>query len=134
MSAAHTPILVVDDNEVMRSMLGEVLATLGYQVLHAGNADEAEAVARTHSEVALMLSDVMLPGTDGASLVRRLRQWLPQLTTVFISGYPRANLDRLGIVLGNAPLLGKPFSAADLQDALAEAHRHAGLPSPEAAC
>jgi len=82
-------ILVVEDEFLIRMTLSEVLADEGFEVLEAGSAEEALSVLNTTPSVALLLTDVQLPGgTDGAALARQARARTATLPVVFMSGRP----------------------------------------------
>src|ERR1700744_3464637 len=92
-------ILVVDDAEVLRPLLTEVLESYGYRVLLAASGPEALAVAeQAPGPIDLLLTDLVMPGMSGHELAGRLSERLPALKVLFTSGYPddaslRAGLD-----------------------------------------
>ncbi|MEM9555575.1 MAG: PAS domain S-box protein [Acidobacteriota bacterium] len=104
-------ILLVEDDEMLRGLLVEVLATSGYHVLSAAQPDEAEAIAESQ-DVDLLITDLVMPGISGDELARRLRRRTPQLRVLRMSGYtdleiePDAGTDDA--------FLFKPFSTHDL--------------------
>lgn len=105
-------VLVVDDEEMVRELLGELLESAGYRVLVAGTASDALAIAAVaQSELALIIADVVLPEQTGPELVAELRTLLPELPVVYISGQltgdVRAPRD-------GAPLLHKPIDPGAL--------------------
>ena len=72
----------------MRTVARRVLVEAGYTVLEAGNAAEAiEVFDRSRGSVAMLVSDVVMPGLDGHELSRMLRLRAPTLPTLFVSGY-----------------------------------------------
>ncbi len=110
-------LLVVEDEEAVRRLVTRILARHGYTVLEAGSADEALTVAgRFDGTIHLVLSDVVMPGMGGADLARLLKAARPGLRVLFMSGYTGETAVRRGEIDGDAPLLEKPFSAADLLD------------------
>ncbi len=69
------PILVVDDDETVRSTLKEYLDANGFQVITAGNGKEAiDLMAENHEQIGLVVSDIRMPVLDGISLIRRIRE------------------------------------------------------------
>lgn len=93
-----TRVLLVEDDENERFTLSRVLERAGFEVTalsHGNNALEALAAA-PHEAV---VTDLMMPGVDGLSLVRRIAEHHPDITLVLTSAYPmcRAQLDRLDI-------------------------------------
>jgi len=94
LSGAGT-VLVVEDDELVRRSLNDILAGKGYRVLQARNAREAELVGRTHEgAIDLVLADLVLPGLSGPELVEKLRADRPGMQVLYISGY-REDDDRV---------------------------------------
>ena len=103
------------------------LESLGYRVLEAGSAQEALRVARQQrSKIHLLVTDVVMPGMRGDELVRLLRQELPTVIVIFMSGY--ADLHELD---PSIPVVEKPFTFPVLgrrvRAVLDEAHKSAGV-------
>ena len=87
--AGSKTILLVEDNPSARVAMETLLDALGYRVLAAGDAAEAERVFAKHLEaVDLLLSDLLLPHANGTELYDRLKQQKPGLPCVLMSGYP----------------------------------------------
>jgi len=104
-------ILLVEDEAFVRQVTCEVLRAAGYWVLHAKNAEEAKQVYGLHRDnVALLLSDVILPGENGRTLARSLRHENPELKVLMISGYA----EQMGACAAHEECLAKPFSSAAL--------------------
>jgi signal transduction histidine kinase len=81
-------ILVVDDEILLRGAITRYLARLGYRVLEASDAEQAEfALQRADWHVDLMLTDVRMQGVSGPELTRRIRQRLPSLPVLYMSGH-----------------------------------------------
>jgi len=78
-------ILVVDDEKNIRRSVSLICESEGYEVRSAADADEAMAVVR-ETRLDLALLDVMMPGTDGLTLLRKIRQALPDIAAIMISG------------------------------------------------
>ncbi len=82
-------VLVVEDEFLIRLTLSEVLLDEGYQVLEAETGEEALRLVAGHPDLAVMLTDIQLPGVlDGRALVRRVRETMPGLPVIFMSGRP----------------------------------------------
>jgi signal transduction histidine kinase len=99
-------ILVVDDEKIVRELLGRMLREQGYEVHVAGSAREARAL---HGPWDLLLTDVVMPETDGV----RLSKQIEARHVMFISGY-----DQEALVDSDATFLQKPFSRDDLARAV----------------
>jgi two-component system, response regulator PdtaR len=81
-------ILVVEDEVLVRMMLGDALREQGYAVIEAANADEAITVLRSSTHVDLVLSDIRMPGAiDGLALAHIIRNEYPNLKIVLASAY-----------------------------------------------
>jgi CheY-like chemotaxis protein len=81
-------ILCVDDNEQTLSVRKFLLETRGYRVLCATGAHEALEIIDSYApgELSLLLSDLLMPGMDGAELIRRVRETQPGLPSLLVSG------------------------------------------------
>ncbi|MFN0073588.1 MAG: PAS domain S-box protein [Chloroflexota bacterium] len=101
-------ILLVEDDEQVRPVAAALLRDLGYSVLEAGNAETAFALAYAVEHVDLVVTDVVMPGADGATLAARLRSAWPRLPVLFITGHAQ------GANLQDEPVLSKPFTLAEL--------------------
>ncbi|HVV16849.1 MAG TPA: response regulator [Polyangia bacterium] len=107
-------VLVVEDDDLVRTMAVRVLRRNGYATLDAATDTEAEDKAGAHrSPVDLLLADVGLPRAGGPELAARLRQRWPSLRVLFMSGLGRTALAEQGIAL-DAAFLEKPFAPATL--------------------
>ncbi|MCC7185173.1 MAG: PAS domain S-box protein [Acidobacteria bacterium] len=80
-------LLVVEDADGLRDLTKRLLERLGYAVLVAANATEALDVFDTYPSIALVLTDVVMPGQSGPELTRQLRERRPGLKVVYMSGY-----------------------------------------------
>jgi len=111
-------ILVVDDDGLLRSLVVEWLAVAGYRVREAPNGDAALALLRARP-AALVITDMQMPGTDGAQMLAALRSELPELRIVAMSGefHSRHGVStRAALALGASRCLVKPFGRKDLLD------------------
>ena len=107
-------ILVVEDDDLVRTMTVRVLRRHGYTTLDAATPSDAEEKARQHgTALDLLLADVGLPESGGLELAVRLRQRWPTLKVLFMSGLARAVLADLGVAVGGA-FLEKPFAPMTL--------------------
>jgi CheY-like chemotaxis protein len=107
-------VLVVDDQDHLRSIVRDVLEAAGYRVLEAENGAEAlTAAAAAGAEVDLVLTDLTMPGMDGWQLVERLRSTRPGLPALIMSGL--AERDEAS---KSEAYLAKPFTAEALEEAV----------------
>ena len=119
MSNSGTLILVVDDELPVREMVCSFLSRKGYQTVEAVEGQAALDVLQTTS-VDLVLTDLRMPGMDGVSLTRAIKERYPSLGTVVMSGYVaceelRDELEEVGV----DAILEKPFMPEELLAALA---------------
>jgi PAS domain S-box-containing protein len=123
-------ILVVDDEPSVRRMIQRMLETHGYRVVTAAEGAEAISLfAQYRSEVRVVLTDMMMPGVDGPSLVRALRLQDPQLPILGMTGVSeKADVKGLA-ALDLAKLLTKPFTNAALLEVLPQTLAKPHLPS-----
>jgi two-component system cell cycle sensor histidine kinase/response regulator CckA len=86
--AGTETVLLVEDDERVRTSVEQVLAQCGYRVLAAANGDEALRRVRQHrGAIQLLLVDLVMPGTNGREVVRQIAPLQPQACVLFISGY-----------------------------------------------
>jgi signal transduction histidine kinase/CHASE3 domain sensor protein/ActR/RegA family two-component response regulator len=108
-------ILVAEDNEQVRSLAAKCLRDLGYLVLDAPDGGAALNAAAAHSgEIHLLLSDIVMPGTDGSQLAERLVEIRPGVKIIFMSGYASGAARAASHVAADAPFLQKPFTPSAL--------------------
>ena len=104
-------ILVVEDEDSVRSMVRRALSLAGYTVLEARDAERAVAVVAQHpGPIDLLLTDVVMPGTSGPHLARQLIARQPEMRVLFMSGYADEALGRHGVLEPGIALVQKPFS------------------------
>ena len=108
-----TSVLVVDDEEPIRSALSRFFGREGYDVYAAASADEALAHLRRH-RIALMVSDIRMPGTSGIDLVPLALEVDPDLAILMLSGVNDATSAELCMQRGAMDYLTKPVGLADL--------------------
>ena len=114
-------ILVVEDEEDVRAIVAEQLASLGYTVAEAGSGPEGLAALRD-AAFDLLLTDVVMPGAmDGKALATLAMALHPGLRMLFMSGYPEDAASSTAIHDLGANLLGKPFRKSDLASAVRRA-------------
>ena len=108
-------ILLVENGEILRPLLAEILQREGYTVLAANDAGEALPIWERYRErIALIVTDVVMPGMSGKELVERLRLLRPEVKVIYISGY-ESSLLATGNKFGpGAVFLQKPFRPAEL--------------------
>jgi two-component system cell cycle sensor histidine kinase/response regulator CckA len=109
-------VLLVEDEPMVRSVAERALARHGYTVITADNGEQALELLGGDHEIALLISDVVMPIMDGPSMVREARKTHPKLKILFMSGYAEEQL-RNSIDLDGVAFLPKPFSVQELAEA-----------------
>lgn len=108
-------VLLVEDEEAVRSFAARALATRGYEVLEAcSGMDALEVVAGHEGRIDLVISDVMMPEMDGPTMLSKLRDKLPKVKVIFISGYAEDAFDKNLDKGETFTFLPKPFSLKQL--------------------
>ena len=115
-------VLLVEDETGVREVLSTFLQSAGYVVYEAGSGAEAERLCREIGQIDLLVSDVVIPDANGPELAVRLKQSMPAMKTLLISGYPADALSQAGVD-ADARYLPKPFSRAVLLRHVREALR-----------
>ena len=112
-------ILLAEDDDSVRVVMGEVLRDLGYQVLEAREGLKAlDIAAAHHGPIAVLLTDVVLPGIGGSELWRRLAVTRPDLRVLYISGVMDDLAAQQQRIDAGAVFLQKPFSPWSLASRL----------------
>jgi signal transduction histidine kinase/ActR/RegA family two-component response regulator len=113
--AGTETVLLVDDDEIVRSTVGMMLEELGYAVLEAPGGAEALAVLRRGDKIDLLFTDVVMPGpVSGRQLAEEARKIDPALPILFTSGYTENAIIHNGRLDPSLELLSKPYSREQL--------------------
>jgi DNA-binding response OmpR family regulator len=116
-----TTVLLVEDEEEVRALARDILEMNGYTVLEALDVADASRLAETHpGPIHLLISDVMMPGTSGPELARRLRGRRPELRVLCMSGYPESEERQVEGETGWNAWLQKPFTPDSLMEKVRE--------------
>ncbi len=115
-------VLVVDDEEVVRELIVEILERAGHDVAQA--AVPAEALSLVEQDVFdVVVTDMVMPGLTGLEVLERMKVVRPSLPVVLVTGQgTQDNVDR-AVELGAAVVILKPFTHAELREAVATALR-----------
>ncbi|MGN6517116.1 MAG: ATP-binding protein [Rhizomicrobium sp.] len=119
-------ILLVEDEEAVRSFAARALRVRGYKVLEAPGGEEALELVRNHpGPIHLLITDVVMPNMDGPTLVRNLKRTRPEIAVIFMSGYAEEAFRRNDQNAAELHFLPKPFGlkqlAAKVKDVLSAA-------------
>jgi PAS domain S-box-containing protein len=108
-------ILVAEDDEGVRKIVGATLARAGYTVLEGRDGADALGLGATHpGALDLLLTDLVMPGMSGRDLAARLLAERPRLPVLYMSGYSDDEVLRRGIVEDGSTYLKKPFNPESL--------------------
>jgi two-component system, cell cycle sensor histidine kinase and response regulator CckA len=114
-------ILLVEDNEMVRTLTCEILKRQGYTVVEAQHgADALDLARRYHGPIHLLLTDVVMPEMSGPELVSRLAPLRPQMKIVYMSGYTADAMDHQGMLDDGIEFLAKPIGMDTLVRKLRE--------------
>ena len=113
---SHPPrILLVEDEPAVRELLRHVLTRRGYQVQTGCNGDEGMALCESIEPPDLLITDLILPGATGPAIAERLRQRVPGVKVLLMSGYADHPLLDAAHAAGE-PCLVKPFELSTFSD------------------
>jgi CheY-like chemotaxis protein len=105
-------VLVVEDNEILRMCAANVVADAGFTPIEAASADEAVAILESRSDIALLFTDIQMPGSmDGLGLARTVQERWPAIKIILVSG--RAELSERDRP-ANSRFFQKPFTTKQI--------------------
>jgi len=120
--ALHPTVLVVEDETLIRMLAADSLADSGYNVLEAADAAEALRILEEHDEVAVLFTDVNMPGPmDGLALAGLMHDRRPDLGLIVTSGRGAPDLGRLPL---SSIYLAKPYGPQQLAAAVEKQTLH----------
>ena len=104
-------ILLVEDDEVVRKLVSEVLDNEGYRLLEAANGVAALSICAQYEEpIHLLLTDVVMPEMSGRELANRLAAVRPELKVLYMSGYTDDVIVHHGVLDEGTEFIQKPFT------------------------
>ncbi|QZP09835.1 response regulator [Caenibius sp. WL] len=112
-------ILLVEDEDMVRAVAERALTRQGYEVIAAADGEEGLEHVRKGEAFDLVVSDVVMPTMDGPAMARAIRDLVPAMPVLFMSGYAEAQL-REEIDVANMHFIPKPFSVQEIGDKVAE--------------
>jgi two-component system cell cycle sensor histidine kinase/response regulator CckA len=126
MPAARPLVVLVEDEELIRRLLERVLESAEYEVLVAANGEQAlRMMDKRAGEIALLLTDLVMPGMSGLELARAAREQQPDLPVLCMSGYSEQTLRDRGGDGDEVDFIEKPFAPGELTDRVAALLRSA---------
>ncbi len=116
--SSRRTVLLVEDQEAVRRVATKILERAGHEVLVAEHAVEARRIFDERADIDILVTDVVMPGVNGAELAAALRRARPDLAVVFTSGYAREQLAPEMLQHERCVYLQKPFGRTDLTAAI----------------
>jgi two-component system, cell cycle sensor histidine kinase and response regulator CckA len=108
-------VIIVEDEASVRALAGKILRGLGYRVIEAAEGMEALRISKKFDqEIQLILTDVVMPGMSGSTLVSQLKTERPGIKALYVSGYTDDAIIHHGVLESNVAFLQKPFTAEGL--------------------
>lgn len=112
-------VLLVEDEDAVRTMVERLLRKLGAEVLSASSGPEALGISRSHpGTLDILITDVVMPQMSGKDLARNLTDLRPGTPVLFMSGYTHNHVAAHGVLAEGEHLLQKPFDAEGLREAI----------------
>ena len=112
---ATARILVADDDDGTRAVVGRILSSAGYASVLVPDGEQAlRALEQTSEPFDLVLSDVVMPVLDGPGMARRVKARRPECPILFMSGYPESGFEGIDDFDAQRDFLEKPFTSAEL--------------------
>lgn len=122
LDASRKTILVVEDNDMVRTYVTAQLENLGYNVLEAENGPDGLAKLQNAEHVDLLFTDIIMPGSmNGRELAEQAVESLPDLKVLFTSGYDESAITTDGHLAADMYLLKKPYQRKELASKIIEA-------------
>ncbi len=109
----NATILVVDNEQMIRSLFKETLEELGHSVITVETGSEGLELVKQR-DFDLVFLDLKMPGMDGATLFRRIKTIKPTLPVTIITGYPESDMMAQALAQGPLGVMNKPFSESDI--------------------
>jgi len=115
-------VLLVEEEQNVRALLGKYLADQGYDMLEAKNSDEAleRCKSQKDSPISLMICDLVMTEMNGIELARRARTYHPHMKTIYLSAHSQSSMIYRGIPLTDISFVPKPFKLKELIAAVNE--------------
>jgi PAS domain S-box-containing protein len=109
-------VLVIEDEPVVRGLIVDVLAELGFSALEATDGTAGLEILRSEKRIDLLISDVGLPGMNGRQLADAARLLRPRLKVIFMTGYAEVAASAQGFLEPGMAMITKPFAMAELAE------------------
>lgn len=119
-SRSHETVLVVEDDADVRAATVAMLEELEYAVFQADSGAAALQILEADPEIALLMTDVVMPGMDGRQLADEAQRRWPSLRVLFTTGYTRNAIVHNGVLDADVSMIGKPYTLEALSQKISE--------------
>jgi len=119
-------ILLIDDDPAVLSYLEDTLSTFGYNVIPKPDAQSALSVIREGTKVDLVVTDYSMPGMGSHEYFTALKQALPSVPIIILTGYVPADIERKLLSIGRFEYVSKPVEARELDRIVKAAMERSG--------
>ena len=119
-------ILLIDDDPAVLSYLEDTLSTFGYNVIPRPDARSALSVIREGTKVDLVVTDYSMPGMGSPEYFTALKQALPSVPVIILTGYGSADIERNLLSIGQFEYASKPVEARELDRIVKAALKRSG--------
>ena len=116
------PILIVDDEPIVRESLKDWLEDAGYKIVTAETGEQALELIATR-DFSVIILDIRLPGRTGITVLKEVKEKKPDIKAIIITAYPSSDLTAEAMKLGALDYLVKPIAPDDLERLVREAVR-----------
>ena len=108
-------ILLVEDDEMVRTLVRETLEREGYKVIYSADPVEAQHISENYrGKIQLLITDVVMPKLSGRELAHGLTERRPDMKVLYMSGYTDSAIVNSGILQKEVSFIQKPFAVRDL--------------------
>ena len=124
-------ILLAEDNDTIRRLVLRILRAEGHTVLEAASVEEALRINEQYGgDIGILLSDVVMPDMSGRTLRDSIAARRPSIRVLFMSGFAKHDVIALGVDASDVTFLHKPFTPAQLINAVRECSQRGGTARP----
>jgi len=115
-AGGHATVLVVEDEDIVRGLVYDVLSDLGLTVIEASTGQGGLDILRSKQQVDLLISDIGLPGLNGRQMADAARLLRPELKILFMTGYAEIAVSATNVLEQGMAMITKPFTISALAD------------------
>jgi PAS domain S-box-containing protein len=114
-------ILVVEDEDSVRQLMEKLLYQYGYSVMSVDGPEEAMKICSNRKRgIDLLITDIVMPGMRGGQLAEKVRELIPEIKVVFVSGYPQKKLENEKYIQSGDRFISKPFEPRGFMETIRE--------------